>query len=125
MARPGIEVSGWDVRWTGDELAESYEELGELEALVEGVAADEATGEGGEIELVATLEGRGARAEGARAPAAAPPRTEPPEDAETFAIAPELELLDALAEYGSAEAARDEGEGDGGEKAPLVIAFLG
>ncbi|HSD20638.1 MAG TPA: hypothetical protein VLC54_11400 [Anaeromyxobacter sp.] len=111
MARPAIEATPWDARWTGDELVESYEELAEIEKLaeaeklVEGPGGGEAP-EGDELGLVATLEARAGR-EAPRATESSPKAAGAPSaDAETYEVLPVLEVLAGLADYGHPETAR-------------------
>lgn len=120
MGRPAIEANAWDARWTGDELAESYEELAEIEKLAEEPAGDAEAPEGDEVELVATLEARAGRE--------APRATEPtrkeagaaPADAETYAVLPVLEVLAGLADYGRPETARAATREERSRKVPLL-----
>lgn len=119
MTRTGVEPSRWDAQWTGEELAESYAELGELEPHLEGGPELEATPEGEDLELVATLEAReGVEVRALTLAAPTPATAREQQEAETYAVLPELELLVGLAEYGRVDAARDEASE---ESAPELV----
>ncbi len=110
MARPGMEQPlGWDARWTAEDICESYDELLDVEPLVEGPAGDVAALGGDELELVAA---RAARAgEGSardREGAAEPAPDAGAVDAETYAVLPEIELLLGMLNAARAEAPPDE-----------------
>lgn len=104
------------------DVAESYEELAELEALAQETAEDVTTPEGDELELVTTVEAReseaparrGTRRGGEPAPDAARA------DAETYAVLPELDVLTGILDTIRAETARD----DARETAPATGAAV-
>ena len=107
---PATRRSEWDPEWTGEEILETSGELAEVERLASDAAGDAPLAEGSDVELVARVEGRDDRDEGIAEPEPAAHR-ESPEDAETYAVGPELDLLLGLAEDG----ARDEEPDDAGE----------
>ncbi len=105
MTGAGIELRT-AVLWTADELAESYTELADVEALRRS-REDVAERGGDDLEIIATVEGREPE-EPARAPreAAGVPRV----DAETYAVMPELEQLLTMLDTFAAEAPREDAD---------------
>ncbi len=101
MVHPATNPGDWDPTWTGEEILETSAELAEAERLMAEAIGEGPAPENGEpdVELIATLE---ARAEDeAAAPRSKPTEElEPPEDAETYAVLPELDVLAELAEPG-------------------------
>ncbi|BDG06314.1 hypothetical protein [Anaeromyxobacter oryzae] len=124
MIRPGIEPQGQKLRWTAEDLCESYDELAELEPLAAGAAEDVTAPEVDDLELVATLE---ARRDEESAPEGDEMGAEPapevaPADAETYVVLPEIDLLSGIVEAVRAEAAPDDTSEEAAPEAEAVVA---